>query len=261
MPKPVTVVNSKAGTLLSSAASHSVGTARMKGHPHWLGSLPRSQHSHGSQSPQDIHTSKPAPARTQRSPTTPKHARAAAHTTQVYHRAHSSPLPCGIRPCFCLKLPMFLWGPVLHQCSDTNLCMNYSKGSVKLLLKSVKYWPEDRLVISPMVTLPQMNLKNQEIFCFSFSLNQWKRKVFFLMLHLWVIRSAGSTSAISLSYRRADTSQGRQHLSTPPDTVNRAALWHWYLGQPGCVSHLSPSSATAELTRVCWWGMFRLPTH
>lgn len=58
-------------------------------------------------------------------------------------------------------------------------------------------------------------------------------------------------SAISLSYRRADTSQGRQHLSTPPDTVNRAALWHWYLGQPGCVSHLSPSSATAELTRVC----------
>lgn len=79
-----------------------------KGTAHRLGSLPRSQHGHGSQSLQDIHTSKPASARTQRSPTTPKHARAAAHTTQVYHRAHSSPLPCGIRPCFCLKLPMFL---------------------------------------------------------------------------------------------------------------------------------------------------------
>lgn len=33
MPKPVSAVNSKAGTLLSSAASHSVDTARRKGHP------------------------------------------------------------------------------------------------------------------------------------------------------------------------------------------------------------------------------------
>lgn len=246
MPEPVTAVNSKAGTLLSSAARHTVNTARTKGH-HLLGSPPRSQHSHGSQSPQDIHKSKPAPACTQRSPTTPKHARAAAHTTQLYHRARSSPLPHGIRPCFCLKLPMCLYGPVLHQCSDANLCMNYSK--VKLVLKTVKYWSDDRLVISPMASLPQMNVKNQEMFRFSFSLNHWKRNVFFLMLHLWAIRSAGSTSAISLSHRKANTGQ------------NGATLGHcpWYgqqscppaLVSAWCISHLSPSSATAELTRVC----------
>lgn len=116
--------------------------------------LLESQNSHGSQSPQDIHKSKPAPARTQRSPTTPKHARAVAHTSQEYHGARSSPLPCRIRPCFCLKLPMFLYGPVLHQCADTNLCMNYSKVSVKLVLKTLKCWSDDRLVISPMVSLP-----------------------------------------------------------------------------------------------------------
>lgn len=33
MPEPVTAVNSKAGTLLSSAARHTVNTARTKGHP------------------------------------------------------------------------------------------------------------------------------------------------------------------------------------------------------------------------------------
>lgn len=173
------------------------------------------------------------------------------HTPPRCIRACSSPLPHGIRPCFCLKLPMFLYGPVLHQCSDTNLCVNYSKVSVKLLLKTVKYWSDNRLVISPMVSLPQMNLKNQEMFCFSFSLNQWKRNVFFLMLDLWVIRSAGSTSAISLSYRRADTGQGGQHLGTAPDTFNRATLWQQHLDQPACISHLSSSSATAELTRRC----------
>lgn len=146
---------------------------------------------------------------------------------------------------------MFLYGPVLHQCSDTNLCKNYSKASVKLVLKTVKYWSDNRLVISPIVSIPQSNLKNQEMFCFSFSLNQWKRNVFFLMLHLWVIRSAGSTSAISLSYWRTDSGQGGQHLGTAPGRVNRAALWHQYLDQPGSLSHLSPSSATAKLTRVC----------
>lgn len=128
--------------------------------------------------------------------------------------------------------------------------MNYSKVSVKLVLKTVKYWSGNRLVKSPMVSLPQMNLKNQEMFCFSFSLNQWKRSAFFLMLHLWVIRSAGSTS-VSLSYRRADNGQGGATLGHCPHTVNTAALWHRYLDQPGCISHLSPSSATAKLTRVC----------
>lgn len=71
------------------------------------------------------------------------------------------------------------------------------------------------------------------------------------MLDLWVIRSAGSSSAISLSYRRTDTSQGEQHLGTAADKVSRAALCHQYLDQPGCISRLSPTSATAKLTRVC----------
>lgn len=50
--------------------------------------------------------------------------------------------------------------------------------------------------------------------------------------------------------------KGRQRprgatLGHCPDTVSRAALWHRYLDQPGCISHLSPSSATAKLTRAC----------
>lgn len=102
-----------------------------------------------------------------------------------------------------------------------------------------------------MVSLPQTKLKNQQMFWFSFSLNQWRRNLSFLMLHLWADRCPGSTSATSLGYRRADTSQEGQHLGIAHATVNRVALWHQHLDQPRCISHLGPSSATAELTTVC----------
>lgn len=45
--------------------------------------------------------------------------------------------------------------------------------------------------------------------------------------------------------------RGGATLGHCPHTVNTAALWHRYLDQPGCISHLSPSSATAKLTTVC----------
>lgn len=96
------------------------------------------------------------------------------------------------------------------------------KGLCKITFEICKILTRRQAGHISMVSLPQMNLKNQEMFCFSFPLNQWKRKIFFLMLHLWVIRSADSTSDISLSYRRADTSQGRQHWHSP-----------WY-GQQSC---------------------------
>lgn len=73
----------------------------------------------------------------------------------------------------------------------------------------------------------------------------------FLMLHLWAVRSPGSISATFLGYRRADTRQEGQHLGIAHGTGNRAALWHMYLDQPGCISHLGPSSTTTELKRVC----------